>query len=258
MGAILASLFGSAALIGFLESRSSLLRDSDFQDLDIPVLGHVQPPKQSELQVNGKSNIAHDFQRLASTVSMMALSNGQLMVSSASRAEGKTTVTLGLASALSDLGFRVLLVDGDFQTAQLSQRFGQIQPTDSETMLQLKAIRPGLDLLAVEAQPDINFEFIARGGLKHRLQELQTARSYDYVLIDSAPVGLSSETMVMAQTVSNVMLVVSPKHSHRASFKDSIQQLIRHKAQIVGIVFNETKNADEANDIQPVKIANYG
>lgn len=258
MGAILASLFGSAALIAFLESRSSLLRDSDFQGLDIPLLGRVQPPKQSELQVNGASNIAQDFQRLASTISMMELSNRRLMISSASRAEGKTTVTLGVAIALSDLGFRVLLVDGDFQTAQLSERFRQIQPIDSKNMPQLKSIRSGLDLLAVDAQPDINFEFIARGGLEDRLQAIQTARNYDYVLIDSAPVSLSSETVGMAQTVSNVILVVSPQHSHRVLFKDSIQQLVRHKAQIMGIVFNETKDADEANEIQPIKIANYG
>ncbi|MGJ3245671.1 MAG: GumC family protein [Elainellaceae cyanobacterium] len=257
LGAILASLFGSAALLAFLESRSPLMRDSDFQGLDIPVLGRVQPPRQSELQVNGKSNVTRDFQRLASTVSMIDLPNRRLMISSALSTEGKTTVTLGLAIALSDLGFRVLLVDGDFQTSRLRQRFDFAQPMHSEKPSQLKSIRPGLDLLVIESQPDKTFEFIARGGLEQCLQSAQTTHDYDYVLIDSAPVSLSSETTLMAQAVSNVMLVVCPNDSHRESFNDSVQQLMRHKARIVGLVFNETKDADEANYSRQISIGRH-
>lgn len=245
LGAILASLFGSAALVAFLESRSSLLKSSDLQRLNIPVLGRVQPPRQSALQVNGKPSATQDFQRLASTISMMDLQNQRLMVSSALPIEGKTTVTLGLAIALSELGFRVLLVDGDFHTSLLSQRFEPAQPAYPGALPQPKPIRPGLDLLALRSQAHKTFEFIVRGGFEECLHSAQISHSYDYVLIDSAPVSVSSETVLMAQAAVNIMLVVSPNDSHREPFNSSVQQLIHHKARIVGLVFNETKDADE-------------
>ena len=53
----------------------------------------------------------------------MSLDNRRLMVSSSTFGEGKTTVTLGLAMALIDLGFRVLIVDGDFRRAERIDQF---------------------------------------------------------------------------------------------------------------------------------------
>jgi len=54
------------------------------------------------------ADIEIDFQRLASAILM--LENQQWLLA---RREGKTTVTLGLALALVNFGFRVLVVDGD-------------------------------------------------------------------------------------------------------------------------------------------------
>jgi Mrp family chromosome partitioning ATPase len=59
--------------------------------------------------------------------------------------EGKTTVTLGLARALVDLGFRVLMVDGDFLQAELTHKLGYTKELNS-TPTPI-SIEPNLNLL---------------------------------------------------------------------------------------------------------------
>ncbi|NJR73591.1 MAG: hypothetical protein HC773_07650 [Scytonema sp. CRU_2_7] len=120
LGSILTSVFGSLALISFLESRNPLLKPKDLQEIELPVLVRIPCFKSPAVGLKVISETELEFQRLASTISLMSLENRRLMVSSSTPKEGKTTVSIGLAAALVVLGFRVLMVDGDFHKAQLS------------------------------------------------------------------------------------------------------------------------------------------
>ncbi|NEQ81804.1 MAG: P-loop NTPase [Moorea sp. SIO2I5] len=243
LGTILASVFGSAALISFLENRDPLLSPRDLQAISIPVLRSIPPFKHLVLDVDPSFGTAMEFQRLASAVSMKPIENRRLMISSATSGEGKTTVTLGLASALITLGFRVLVVDGDFRKAELSQRLGCDRYAISEVPSTPVQIRSGLDLLSLRPDEDKIAEFVARGSFEECLSSAQATGHYDYILIDSAPVSLNSEAALMATVVPNILLVVWPGKSNRNPFRDTLEQLMRHRAQILGLVVNgvETK-----------------
>lgn len=159
--------------------------------------------------------------------------------------EGKTTVTLGLATALADLGFRVLIVDGDFRKAELSRRLGYAQQLNSADapllangIQQPVRIQPSLDLLPTLPKKGKIVELVRRGRFEQSLAATQSAGDYDYVLIDSAPVSLTSETALMAAVIPNVLFVVRPGTSYSNSVNDSLDQLAQHHAQILGLVVN--------------------
>ena len=239
LGALLSCAFGSAALILWLEGRNPLLNYNDLQILEIPLLRSLPHLKRlGKLDILTRLEAEIEFQRLASTVSMMQLPKRRLMISSAILGEGKTTVTLGLAVALNNLGFRVLMIDGDFHKAELSHYLDYCQPSDANLSLKPIPIRPGLDLLPRKTQPEEMLEFLARGGFEQCLKVIQAAGNYDYLLVDSAPLSLTSETNLMTKVVSNVLLVVRPGVSHRHPLYDSIEQLERHQAKIIGLVVN--------------------
>jgi polysaccharide biosynthesis transport protein len=161
------------------------------------------------------------------------------MVTSSTPGEGKTKVTLELAKALVLLGFRVLIVDGDFHKAKLSKDFGYAVPLQTNTSLKPVQISLGLDLLPAIPQPKYKeIEFIARGGFEKRLNAIQTSGKYDYVIVDSAPVSSTSETALMAQVITNVLLVVRLGVSDRYMVQETLEQLMRHNAQIIGLVLN--------------------
>ncbi len=238
LGGILACAFGSVAIVLLLEGRNPLLSLADLQELEIPILSSIPRLKNSAIKLKLQGEAALDFQRLASAVSMMELDKGCLMITSATAGEGKTTVTLGLAKALLTLGFRVLIIDGDFRQAQLSKHLGY-------SKVEINRLHPipinlgyNLDLVPTTPQGDEIIEFIARGGFKQFLNSVQANREYDYVLVDSAPLTLTSEAALMTAAVKNILLVTWLGNSDRHPFSKSIEQISRHQASVVGLVIN--------------------
>lgn len=245
LGGILASIFGSIALVLFLEARKPLLSPKDLQQVEFPILGRISRIKRLDRGWELGADMEVDFQRLASSVS--CLENHRLMVTSATFGEGKTTVTLGLALALVNFGFRVLVVDSDLRQAELSRRLGYPQ---SEIKARLKqtpiSVYPGLDLMPAPLIPKNKIgEFFARGSFERCLSASEAAGNYDYVLVDSAPVGLASETTLMSEVVRNVLFVVRPGNSDRYSVMDSFEQLTQHNARIIGLVVNGVESRTE-------------
>lgn len=182
-----------------------------------------------------------EFERLATIFRSLVLENHRVMITSATAGEGKTTVTLGLAIALKKLGFRVLLVDGDLQRSTLSQHLG-VAPTKQGTeRVEIRCICPdGLDLIPAPAVPkEETAQFFAQGHFEQYLARVQAEGNYDYVLVDTPPINLTCESMLMTPIINNVLFIVRPGVSDRHSVMDSLEQLRLHKAQIKGLILNE-------------------
>jgi uncharacterized protein involved in exopolysaccharide biosynthesis/Mrp family chromosome partitioning ATPase len=248
-GGILAAIFGSLALIFFLENRNPLLKPKDLQQVEFPVLGSIPSLKHPEMERNLGAEIDIEFQRLASSVLM--LENQCLMVTSATAGEGKTTVTLGLALALVNFGFRVLVVDGDLRKAEMSRRLGQTQTKIKANAKQTPvpiSVYPGFDLLPAQSIPKDKIpEFFARGSFERNLNAIRDSGGYDYVLVDSPPVGLASETNLMSRVVCNVLFVLRSGTSDRYPVMNSLEQLTRYNAQIMGLVVNGLDSRTEVH-----------
>ncbi|GAB1543640.1 division plane positioning ATPase MipZ [Scytonema sp. NUACC21] len=236
INAFLASVIGSIALVLFLESRNPLLSAKDLQARKFALVQTIPRIKNSTTKFELAHETEVEFQRLASAISLQPLQNRRLLVTSAIVGEGKTTVAIGLAYALVDLGFRVLLVDGDFRRAELSRRLGYTQAIATH-QLQV-VIQPNLDLLPSLPKQSKIMETIKRGGFEQRLAVCEATGDYDYVIVDSAPVSLTSETALMATIISNVLFVIRPNSSYRNPVNESFAQLTQHNVQIFGLVIN--------------------
>jgi uncharacterized protein involved in exopolysaccharide biosynthesis/Mrp family chromosome partitioning ATPase len=247
LGGILASIFGSVALVLFQEGRNPLLKAKDLQQVEFPLLVSISRLKRPDIERDLEAEIEIDFQRLASVISSLTLKNHRLMVTSSTFGEGKTTVTLGLALALVNFGFRVLVVDGDLRHAELGRRLGysQAQPETNSKPVPI-SISPGLDLLPAPFIPkDKIAQFFARGKFERNLNLIQNAGDYDYVLVDSAPINLAIESTLMSAVVENVLFVVRPGTSDRYTVMDGFEQITQHNAQIKGVVVNGVKTRTE-------------
>jgi polysaccharide biosynthesis transport protein len=248
LGGALGSVFGSLALALGLESRNPLFGPKDLQSVELPVLGRISKLEKSVPHAEiALAKEVLTFQRLASSISIMPLENRRLLVTSSTFGEGKTSVTLGLALALNNLGFRVLLVDGDFYKAGLSKRFalGQGPTTPLATIGQTIPIRAGLDLLPTIAKQEKIRQFVVRGGLELLLNTLQADNHYDYILVDSPPMSLTSEASLMATFLDNVLFVVRPGISNRYAVAESLEQLTQQHAHTIGLCINGLETQTE-------------
>jgi polysaccharide biosynthesis transport protein len=240
INALLASILGSIALMLLLESRNPLLDSKDLQPFKFPLVSRIPYIKRIVAESNLIIESEVEFQRLASALSLQSPKNARLLVTSAMAGEGKTSITLHLACALADLGFRVLMVDGDFRKAELSRRLGHTQKRANE--LEVVQLQQNLNFVPTMPQQGKIVNLVSQGRFDRYLAVAESAQNYDYVLVDSAPISLTSETALMSTIVPQVLFVVRPGISTRDAVNDSFDQLAQHKARVIGLVVNGVKD----------------
>lgn len=160
--------------------------------------------------------------------------------------EGKTTVVLNLARSLAELGKRVLVIDADMRKSVMAGRHTKAKnPAGlSEILTGLVKLSDGLYSTQYE-----NLHIIFSGKYPPNPVELlggkyfpmlleETRKVYDYVLVDTPPLGQVIDAAVLAP-VCDGTLVVMESHSIRQKHANTlINQLQKSGCKILGVVRN--------------------
>jgi len=168
-----------------------------------------------------------------------------LLVTSAVDGEGKTSLAGHLAISLTRAGYRTLLVDGDVQAPSTHALFdlpaapGLCEVLRGEATVD-QAIRPtplpGLSVLPAGA-----WDLIARQALVgHRWKTVKAdlEAGYDFVVIDSGPVLLVSDSLLLARDADGVLLSVLLDVSRVSSVEETRDRLRTVGANVLGVVVN--------------------
>ncbi len=168
-----------------------------------------------------------------------------LAVTSSTSAEGKSTVSHNLGIVLAEFDLRVLVVDADLRKpklhklAQIKNKAGlneiitQEQPWSD--YVQSGAVEK-LDLITAGATSPNPIALLNSDRMKQLIQEWSAA--YDYVILDTPPIGLIADAKSLAQEVdSMVFLTAMDRVSHQA-IRNSIEILHYSQCHIAGVVAN--------------------
>jgi capsular exopolysaccharide synthesis family protein len=184
-----------------------------------------------------------------------------LLVTSANQAEGKTTVSLGLAISLARAGYRVVLIDADLRKPsvhnrmELTNEFGLgnllsgLTPAspDADQKLLQRAIRPSfvpsLDIITAGAVMSNPAELLSSARMRALLDRLEGA--YDFVMFDSAPFLIVPDSVGLAHMVERLIMVASKAQSTEAELKQVIEQAGNSGLNFMGVVFNRTEWREE-------------
>jgi polysaccharide chain length determinant protein (PEP-CTERM system associated) len=166
-----------------------------------------------------------------------------LALTSALPGEGKSTLSVGLASALGrEPGRRVLLIEADLRRPSLTKALG-LAPAHGLS----EWLNGTLDYVPARAVDPGGFFLVAAGqvGL-HRPEALgsprmesvlRTARRlFDFVLLDAVPVLPVADTVLMQGLVDGFQLVVRSRRTPCDAIHDTIAKL--RTDRIIGVVFN--------------------
>jgi Mrp family chromosome partitioning ATPase/capsular polysaccharide biosynthesis protein len=147
-----------------------------------------------------------------------------VMVTSATSADGKTAVALNLALALVGAGHRVVLLDFDLRKPDLERRLG-LAPSGALTSLLTRRATladlvrrvPRLGPLSVVAAAGAPGDIALLPVLAQRLPELvaELRESFDYVVIDTAPLGEIGDTLAIVGVADDLLLVGRPGNTDR-------------------------------------------
>jgi polysaccharide biosynthesis transport protein len=167
-----------------------------------------------------------------------------IQVTSSRPGEGKTTIAMSLAISAAFSGLKVALVDADLRHPSLS-RFFKLEREKGLVDLLIGATTYEA---ALRFQKDLKLMVIPAGGKSlnptdvlgsARMKALVShlSETFDYVVLDTPPVGPVVDPVIVAQLADKTIFVVQWASTPRELVEASIQQMSTHK-RVAGVVLN--------------------
>jgi capsular exopolysaccharide synthesis family protein len=196
----------------------------------------------------GDAAAAESYHALRTSVLLSAREGAPktLLVTSCESGEGKTTTAINLALSLSELGSRVLVIDADLRrpTAHLLLGDGShpglstYLKSDRQVGRMIRNLRkPWLSLLPSGPIPYNPASLISSPKMKQLLESLKS--QYDYILIDSPPLGYVTDATILSTMVDGVVLVARGSKSRREVIRRAKYDLSSVGARVLGVVLND-------------------
>ena len=168
---------------------------------------------------------------------------------------GKSFISTNIAHILADTGKRVLLIDADMRRGTLYRYFnckntpGLSEVINKTANLQNAIVTtrlPTLDFLPTGQYPGNPSELLMRPTFKELLDHAST--NYDFVIIDTVPVALVTDGLIIANSSGlNLLVLDSGAHSEH-DIELAISHINNTGVKLAGTIFNHTS----------VKASKYG
>lgn len=180
-----------------------------------------------------------------------------ITVTSGKGGVGKTNITINLAIALSEQGYRVIILDADFGLANIDVLFGIIP---KYTLLNV--IKDEKSIMEILSDGPMNTRFISGGSGVEDLVKLDKQevlkfvekmalldKLADIIIVDTGA-GLSENVMSFIMAADEVLLITTPEPTSITDAYALIKMVSnRDKTKKIRLVVNRTENSDEANDV---------
>ncbi len=162
--------------------------------------------------------------------------------------EGKSVTAINLAAALArGSGTRVLLIEADVRRPAVSRYLGLNGAARDKSLAQLLGDSAGTLQDGVQRFDSLNFDVVLAGSPDTPVNELlrsprvasllnEAREQYDYVVVDTPPLGPVSDCALLARWFDGLLLVVAAHKTPRKMLEASLNQL--DAATVLGIVFN--------------------
>ena len=169
-----------------------------------------------------------------------------IMVTSAMQGEGKSITAVNLAISYAMAERKVLIIDCDLRRPKLARLLRLNSEVGLSNLivnpkLKEKAIRTtgicGLDVMLSGAIPPNPSELLGSARMQKLIAELRT--SYDVIILDSPPVNMVTDAVVLAPQSDGVLFLVRANHSDRGAVIHAMEQLEYAKVKILGFVLND-------------------
>jgi tyrosine-protein kinase Etk/Wzc len=253
--AIIFGIFTPIAIISLrdffsdtIKSKSDLLNSTK-----IPILGLVgHSDNATSLVVSNasKSIIAESFRALRTNIQYLAADKEKkvITVTSSVGGEGKTFTTMNLAAIFALSGHKTILIGGDLRKPKLHEDFKVdtskglssylINKSELAEIIDKTEIDT-LDVIASGPTPPNPAELLDSKQMKNLIIELN--KTYDYVIIDTPPIGLVTDGVILMQHADVNLYIV--RHNYSKTGALNVINNLYHQKQVknIHIIINDFK-----------------
>ena len=199
----------------------------------LPIVGDVPLTNEKAGSIavfeNQNTLMSETFRHIRTNLQFM-LENDQkvILVTSTVSGEGKSFISSNLAISLSLLGKRVVIVGLDIRKPGLNKIFNIPRKEQGITQylsnpeknlmdfVQISDVSKNLYILPGGTVPPNPTELLARDGLDKAIETLK--KNFDYVILDTAPVGMVTDTLLVGRVADLSVYVCRADYSRKAEF----------------------------------------
>lgn len=223
---------------------------------DIPVVGtipHNAGKSNTVVFENPSSAIAEAFRLLRSRMQFFTKEEKSpiILVTSSMPEDGKTFAAVNLASVYSLINKKTVLVGFDLRKPKIFQDFDLSNEKGVSTWLigkdKIQDIIQNtrfenLSIISAGPIPPNPSELTLLGKTGELLNYLK--ERYEYIIIDTAPIGVVSDTYHLASMADTVLLIVRPGRTHKDLFYNTIMEMRSSNTKGVGLLINDIQGGN--------------
>ncbi|HOY19029.1 MAG TPA: CpsD/CapB family tyrosine-protein kinase, partial [Haliscomenobacter sp.] len=219
------------------------------------VINHQKGKKQHSLLSKAQNSLTERFRTLRTNLQFHQREKTKsILVTSSSSDEGKTFVATNLAMSFGLAKKKTIIVDFDLRKPSISKYFeGNAEiGLSSYLMNELKVEE------VIQTSADLsNLDYISGGPFVPNVSELLTEQQlavlfaylkskYDVIIIDSSPIGVVSDGMLLNNYVDNTLFVVRSNFTKKATIAKAREIFDQNKLVNPAIIFNGVKKQNDA------------
>ena len=258
LGALLFGVFLPFIWVFIKEKlNTKVLNKEDIEEVtDNSVLGKIASNKSKEALVVSENNttpVAELFRLMRHNLKFLSQgkSNQVIMVTSGKQGEGKTFISINLAASLAITGKKVVVLGFDLRVPKLMQDMDISYNYGLSDYIVDPKIR--VSDIIVPFNKEKNLFFIGSGAippnpgeliLSNRVEELivNLKKEYDYIIIDTPPVGKVADAYSLARLVDSILYVVRYNYTNKDEL-NTINEITNNKSlnNPLMIILNDVK-----------------
>lgn len=174
-----------------------------------------------------------------------------IVVTSCLPGEGKSTTVANLALAMEELGARVIVIDADLRRPsqhtvwEVPNAVGlsNVLVDDAILSAATRIENERLSLLTSGVLPPSSIPLLDSARMESVLEDLST--TFDYILIDTPPLMVGADALVLAKKADGLLLVSRPEILNRSAAVRGKELLSQVEEKVSGMVVNCIKNNNE-------------
>ena len=253
LGALIAAILAAMGTILAKESlnRKIMFRSEIEKLTRLPIIGEITTENSKDpvvIHEDKRTFIASQFRKLRSSLGYIGVNSTRkrILVTSAISGEGKSFVATNLAISLALTGKKVVLLDFDLNNPSINNKLN-IAPApgitdflkgekELEELVLPTDIHPNLFLLPTGPLPKNPSELIMNGVAEEMLNQLDAL--YDYIVIDTAPVGPVTDAYTLSPFTDATLYVIRHKYTPKVFVERLDEENKIHHLHNAAIVFN--------------------
>lgn len=213
----------SGIYIYFLLNNTVKSKEDIENNLDIPIAGEIPQSKEPIIELNDQSIVSESFRLLRTNINFLLKGDKNakaICVTSTISGEGKSFISINLAQILSMSDKSVLLIGGDIRKPKVLEYLGLLEEFKSKKGISEYLASNELNVSDIIIKsPNYKFDVIRSGKVPPNPAELLMngrfkdiidygKNNYDYVIIDTAPVNLVTDTLLVSDNADITLYIV--------------------------------------------------